>query len=250
MARKKPYLDQLTLNRRAAGRCSFPDCKIELTLETKPNKFRQIGKIAHIVGHSPKGPRGDSSFPSEKLATYQNWILLCGTHHDIIDADESKYSVEKLHEMKKNHESWVRESLDKELMEFGFAELEVAASAILASSSSTNGDSFTVTPPLQKMKKNNLTKPTHKLLTMGLCRSPEVGKYIEEQSKLDAGYPERLKGGFRKEYDRLVSEKLLSDDLFESMLEFASGNSNDFKRKAAGLSILAHLFEICEVFEQ
>ncbi len=35
-----------------------------------------------------------------------------------------------------------------------------------------------------------------------------------------------------------------------SVLSFVSGNTDDFKRKAACLDILAHLFETCEVFER
>ena len=251
MTRKYPNSDIKLLYGLAATRCSFPDCRIDLTLENNPGEMRQIGKIAHIVAHSQNGPRADSSYPKDKLDTYDNWILLCGTHHDTVDTAESKYSVADLRRLKNDHESWVRKSLALEVMEVGFAELEVAASAIIALTSISSGETFTVTTPRKKMKKNNLTETTHSLLTMGLSRSHEVKRYIEEQSKFDAGYPDRLKAGFRKEYDRLVSDGILSDALFESMRIFASGgNSSDFKRQAAGLTILVHLFEICEVFEQ
>ncbi len=251
MTRKYPQLDVKLLYGLAAARCSFPDCKHDLTLADIPSdKKKQIGKIAHIVAHSKNGPRADNTYPLEKLDTYDNWILVCGTHHDTIDVASKKYSVENLRRMKKDHEAWVRESLEEEVMKVGFAELEVATSAILVFVPIATNASFTVTPPLQKMKKNNLTDQTHHLLTMGLSRSREVSQYIEGQSRLDAGYPERLKAGFRREYNRLTEEGIYSDALFEAMLAFASGNTNDFKRKAAGLTILTHLFEICEVFEQ
>ncbi|CZH17943.1 Uncharacterised protein [Legionella pneumophila] len=234
----------------AAARCSFPDCRIDLTLENKPGEKKQIGKIAHIVAYSDTGPRADACYPREKINSYENLILLCGTHHDVIDTASSRYSVTDLQNMKKQHEAWVEESLVTEVMEVGFAELEVATRAILASTSMVANDSFTVTPPRQKMEKNKLTEAIHHLLIMGLSRSREVGQYIEAQSKLDPGYPERLKAGFKGEYDRLIDEGIYSDALFEAMLTFASGNSGDFKRRAAGLVILSHLFEICEVFEQ
>lgn len=250
MARKYPKLDFKLLYGLAAARCSFPGCKVDLTLENKPGEKKQIGKIAHIVAHSKGGPRADESYPSEKLDTYDNWILLCGTHHDTIDAAESQYSVDSLLKMKKEHESWVRDSLEVEIIAVGFAELEVAASALLSSTPAISNGSFALTPPSQKMEKNSLTNSTHHLLTMGLSRSREVGQYIEAQARLDAGYPDRLKAGFRKEYDRLMNEGIYADALFESMLSFASGNTGDFKRQAAGLVILAHLFEVCEVFEQ
>ena len=140
--------------------------------------------------------------------------------------------------------------LATEILSVGFAELEVAASALLSSSTVMVNGSFALTPPTQKMKKNSLTESTHNLLTMGLSRSREVGQYIEGQSRFDSGYPDRLNAGFREEYDRLFNEGIYADALFESMVLFASGNTGDFKRKASGLVILAHLFEICEVFEQ
>jgi hypothetical protein len=250
MTRQYPTSDIKLLYGLAAARCSFPGCKIDLTLENKPNEKKQIGKIAHIVAHSKGGPRADESYPSEKLDTYCNWILLCGTHHDTIDAAERQYSVDSLHKMKKEHEAWVREKLQIETISVGFAELEGAASALLSSTLATDSESFTLTPPIKKMEKNGLTESTHRLLTMGLSRSKEVGQYIEAQAKLDSRYPDRLKAGFRKEYDRLTNEGIYADALFESMRSFASGNTGDFKRQAAGLVILAHLFEVCEVFEQ
>lgn len=64
---------------------------------------KQIGKIAHIVAHSDSGPRADSSYPKEKRDTYENWILLCGIHHDLVDALDSDYTVTDLREMKRKH---------------------------------------------------------------------------------------------------------------------------------------------------
>lgn len=250
MSRKYPITDIKVLYGLAAERCSFPDCKRELVIKNESGERKQVGKIAHIIAHSRNGPRADASYSDEKRDTYDNWILLCGTHHDMIDVMSGMYSVEILRNMKVEHESWVKNSLTLEVMGVGFAELEVAANAILSSEPTVINDSFAVTPPFQKMKKNNLMETTHHLLTMGLSRSPEVGRYIEAQSKLDSGYPERLKAGFRKEYNRLIGEEICSDPLFQSMLVFASGNSRNFKRQAAGLVILSHLFEICEVFEK
>lgn len=250
MTRKYPQQDVKVLYGKAAGRCSFPNCRINLILEGLPNQNKgQIGKIGHIVAHSEKGPRADKNYPSEKLDRYENWVLLCGTHHDTVDVDNSSYSVDDLLKIKNDHEDWVKTSLETEVIAVGFAELEVAASALIALPSTTTGNSFNVTAPLAKMEKNNLSEQTYNLLIMGLSRSQEAHKYIEEQSKLDPLYPERLKNGFKKEYIRLVNESIIGDDLFESMLLFASGNTNDFKRRAAGLTILSHLFEICEIFE-
>lgn len=95
---------------RAANRCSFPDCKIELTPAGGKNT---LGEIAHIVAKSPEGPRGESDLPTESRDSYENRILLCPTHHKTIDNDPETYTVEKLHQMKQKHEEWVSERLDK-----------------------------------------------------------------------------------------------------------------------------------------
>jgi len=65
---------------------------------------KQIGKIGHIVGHSDKGPRGDPNYPRDKLETYENWILLCPTCHDTVDALDSRYTVADLRRLKAEHE--------------------------------------------------------------------------------------------------------------------------------------------------
>ena len=53
----------------AAGRCAFPDCRKPLILDATSDQIQQIGEIAHIVAHSPSGPRADALYPKEKLDT-------------------------------------------------------------------------------------------------------------------------------------------------------------------------------------
>jgi hypothetical protein len=251
MTRRTPQSDVKLLYGLAAARCSFRDCRMDLTLKHVPGeKKQQIGKIAHIVAHSKNGPRADAAYPANQLDTYDNWILLCGIHHDIIDTASHRYTADALLKIKKEHEAWVRASLESEVMAVGFAELEVAASALLSLTPASPHGSLLLIPPRQKMAKNHLSTSTDVLITMGLSRSQEVGAYIAAQSKFDAGYPDRLKMGFRQEYDRLVNKGLQADTLFDSMMSFAGGQTHDFKRTAAGLIILVHLFELCEVFER
>ncbi|HBN23324.1 MAG TPA: hypothetical protein DD412_08835 [Holosporales bacterium] len=251
MARKQPFPDIKKLYGLAAARCNFPECKIDLILENPlDTKSKQIGKIAHIIAHSNNGPRSDNSYPPSKIDTYDNWILLCGTHHDIIDTNVDQYPVQKLHKMKSDHEAWVQMSLNKAVMNISFPELEVTAKAIMSNTFIDEETSFEILPPIEKIKKNSLTQNTHNLLITGIARSREVATYLKSQSKLDNNFPKKLKKGFLEEYGRLTSEGIQADDLFNNMLEFANGNNYDFKRQAAGLAILTHLFEICEVFEK
>jgi len=249
MTRKYPQADIKILYSKAAGRCAFKKCRENVVLEkTEKEKSKQIGKIAHIVAHSPNGPRADSSYPKDKLDSYDNWILLCPTCHDTVDAQESKYTVTDLHLIKKEHEDWVAQQLDENMSEVGFPELEVAAKAI-ASGQYVSVAGFEVIPPDEKIRKNKLTNESRSLLLTGLSRSHEVTKYLSKSAQLDYSFPERLKEGFKDKYIEL-KEEFDGDALFMAMFEFAKAGASDFKQQAASLALLSHLFELCEVFEK
>src|SRR3989338_3070397 len=93
-----------TLWGRAANRCAFPNCKIELTPDGETNT---LGEIAHIVAELPSGPRGNNDIPPELRNDYSNLILLCPTHHRMIDNNPEEWTVEKLKQLKQDHEKWV-----------------------------------------------------------------------------------------------------------------------------------------------
>ena len=97
---------------RAANRCAFPDCRIKLS-QDKANSTGSfpIGEHAHIVAEEPIGPRGNSNLTATERTSYFNRILLCPTHHTIIDKNVDDYPVEKLHLIKDQHELWVEQSL-------------------------------------------------------------------------------------------------------------------------------------------
>lgn len=247
--RKYPQADIKILYAKAAGRCSFEQCRRDVVLEaSNSDKTKQIGKIAHIVAHSQDGPRANPNYPKEKLDTYENWILLCSTCHDTVDAQESKYTVEDLRNIKTSHESWVTEQLDESMSDVTFAELDIAAKAIASGVHSDNND-LSVIAPEEKIQKNNLGPESRSYISMGLSRSAEVTKFLSEMSQLDDQFPIRLKDGFKQKYLEL-KETLSGDALFMSMLEFAQKGQGDFKQKAASLALLSHLFHLCEVFEK
>ena len=45
---------------------------------------------------------------------YENLILLCNTHHELVDASEATYISERLRAMKEDHERWVEHRLAQE----------------------------------------------------------------------------------------------------------------------------------------
>ena len=72
-----------------------------------------IGDTCHIVAQSPDGPRGDSPLTRAERDGHDNLILLCPTHHRIIDSNEELWPVETLYRIKREHEQWVSDRLDK-----------------------------------------------------------------------------------------------------------------------------------------
>jgi hypothetical protein len=70
-----------------------------------------IGEECHIVARQDDGPRGDPNFPEEKRDRYANLVLLCATHHKMVDDQPGTYTPDALRELKSTHESWVKESL-------------------------------------------------------------------------------------------------------------------------------------------
>jgi hypothetical protein len=81
-------------------------CRIELPVI--PNQF--VGDECHIIGQKTDGPRGSDS-DRESIDECENLILLCKTHHKLVDDQQVNFSVKFLRALKIIHESWVKESL-------------------------------------------------------------------------------------------------------------------------------------------
>jgi len=95
---------------RSGNRCAI--CKHELVVSATASDDESIvGDECHIISSRSTGPRYDDSFPSEKLDTYQNLILLCRVHHKMVDDQDESYTADILRQMKVNHEMWVSHRL-------------------------------------------------------------------------------------------------------------------------------------------
>ncbi|WP_319914169.1 HNH endonuclease signature motif containing protein [Aeromonas media] len=99
---------------KAANRCAFKDCRIELIIDGHDTDASSVvGEVCHIVSRSKNGPRGDSDLDESLKDEYENLILLCRVHHKEIDDGINFYTVEKLNSIKREHELWVKESLSE-----------------------------------------------------------------------------------------------------------------------------------------
>lgn len=74
--------------------------------------------MAHICGDKPGANRHDAGQTVAERDDYQNLILLCPTHHRLIDRKENEatYTVKVLLAMKADHEARVLARLDEEPM--------------------------------------------------------------------------------------------------------------------------------------
>lgn len=99
----------------AAGRCSFRGCNERLTVEQAAGLTPYtLGEMAHIKGNRAGSNRYDALQCEIERDSYDNLILLCPTHHTVIDKSENEeiYSVDFLHEMKIEHENNISNRLN------------------------------------------------------------------------------------------------------------------------------------------
>jgi hypothetical protein len=230
---------------RCGNRCAFPECNQLIVFKEGSSEYANVGELAHIKGDKPGTARYDSTQNDIERNSADNLILLCGTHHKLIDDQEVTYTVEKLTQLKRDHEKWVISQCSKEINSVTFVELEIIKKFIISNTISESETS--AIHPKDKINKNKLSSNIENLIKMGLSRSNLVKKYIN--NNLDVEFGERLRHGFLTKYLELKKD-LKEDELFDSMLDFACGNSSDFKERAAGLTILSYFFEKCDVFEK
>lgn len=238
---------------RCGNRCASPGCGRELVTDaTELDEVAILGKIAHIHSSSDGGPRSKPEMTAKERDHPNNLILLCGYHHDLVDAQDSTYSADLLRKWKADHEAEVaerqRRSAQDAVAKVTFRELEAAAQAVAAIRPKA-GTGLTSLPTERKMSLNELGSDSRFALQLGAFLSTQVARFIVSMNQIDPEFGDRLRAGFVAEYEAQRSAGLRGDDLFAAMLAFAESGSRDDVRRTAGLAILTHLFILCDVFE-
>lgn len=73
----------------ARYRCCFPGCGVPLPPDG-------IGQLSHIESPSRLGPRFNPSASDDHLNSPDNFVLLCPTHHRIVDSQPQMYAANEL----------------------------------------------------------------------------------------------------------------------------------------------------------
>lgn len=253
------YSTKIRLAYRSGNRCALPGCGQQLSSTGEGGIPSNVGEAAHIAGEHSGGVRGhrsaryDPDMTEEERNSYHNLIYICANCHRMIDAipqGEIDYPVERLREIKAKHEQKVLEAMTDGFVEVGFPELEEATQWIMQVHPQQSDNDFSVIPPADKLKKNELGNSSQMIITMGLSVTREVQAFIESVEKTDHGFSERLKSGFLEEYYRLKQGGHSGDDLFDLMCRFAQRGFREEPKRSAGKAVLVYLFERCEVFEK
>ena len=85
---------------RSGNRCAFPKCRAPMALNET-----LTGEVCHIKGARLGSARYDAAQTDIERHAYANLILMCPTHHTVIDDDEAAYTVEYLSKIKAAHEA-------------------------------------------------------------------------------------------------------------------------------------------------
>jgi len=134
----------------------------------------------------------------------------------------------------------------RDFLQVGFEDVKVVLEFIAR-------QDVSITPILQRVPRdkieiNKLSKETGALIAAGRCKSRLVGKFFEQYP--DPEYGDQIVQAFKTKYDELKSENPGPDRIFYELQIFAGGECmREPKHQAAVLSVLAYLFDHCDIFE-
>ncbi|MER7196702.1 hypothetical protein CG723_41025 [Streptomyces sp. CB01635] len=94
----------------SGNECAWPGCTVPLA----PDEGGMLGEIAHIRAAESGGARFDPGMTNNERRAFTNLVLLCPTHHTLIDHVGSRHRFDWacLEDVKHRHESRFRRALD------------------------------------------------------------------------------------------------------------------------------------------
>jgi hypothetical protein len=182
---------QLTLKKLYAlsgNQCAFPDCVIPFVNSQDDINFSNICHIEDANENLHKSDRFNDNMTDAQRADYSNLLLLCPNHH-IETNDTTKYSVERLKEIKRNHEAKILKLISPNILTKNPSALSVIIGFIgknIFEEMQTN-EPVNAPDTAQKIAFNNVVR-----------YKPIIQEYVVYQGKLNKLYEEIEKQGSTK----------------------------------------------------
>jgi hypothetical protein len=135
----------------------------------------------------------------------------------------------------------------KDFLQIGFEDLKPILQQITQKPSPKVPDLRQV--PRNKIEINKLSDATEALINLGRLKSALVGEFFEKYPSPE--YGDQVVEAFRVQYETLKNEDIEPDKIFLGLQIFAGGElTQEPKHQAAILSVLAYLFDECDIFER
>ena len=117
-----PAATKVVIAKRAAYRCSFPNCnRLTIGPGVRDDQVENTGHAAHIYSASESGPRGQGVLTPTELASTANGMWACATHSSMIDANSGlRYPAATLQSWKALHEFRVAQEHSGRGLTLGF----------------------------------------------------------------------------------------------------------------------------------
>jgi hypothetical protein len=190
---------------------------------------------------------------AEERGSAANLIYLCGSHHDVIDTQLNYHTRDFLLEAKRSHEQAVARAVRSALGEVTYEELMVVCTVISNGVQPPQELGVERALPLQeKIDLNRLGPSSVDRITGGLSQAARVEQFIIFQNGLQPSFGRSLVLRFKSDYLGALADGLEPDAVFDYLVERAfenAGPRGTAQVRAAALSVVAYLFEICEIFE-
>jgi hypothetical protein len=191
--------------------------------------------------------------PTER-GSADNLIYLCGPHHDVIDTQLEHHTRAFLLSAKRAHEQAVQRAVRSAMGEVTYQELELVCQVIANASALPQDLGVDRAVPLQdKINLNQLGEASVQRITDGLSQAPRIQAFVAFQNALTPSFGRSLAARFKSDYYLAVADGLEADAVFDYLVEKAFDNAGPRDTpqvRAAALSVIAYLFEICEIFER
>lgn len=104
-----PSKERNILFAKSGNVCAFPDCVAPVIADVG-DESKPLAEMAHMIAYADDGPRADPSLSKEDRNKASNLILLCPTHHSLVDKFEYQFNIHVLREMKLQHERQFKSS--------------------------------------------------------------------------------------------------------------------------------------------